>query len=376
MKKVLVLGCTGSIGRSTLDILRRNPDFSIAGLSAHTSAEKLESLGREFPSAMLALSGGILPDSKRCWSGPGEKGILGMIRASGADIAVNGITGAAGLLPSLAVLEAGMDLALANKETMVMAGSLVRETARKMGRTILPVDSEHSALFQLLDGKDPSIIDEAILTASGGALRDIPLKDLETVTPDQALRHPSWSMGPKITVDSATMANKGLEVIEACRLFDLPEERVKVLIHPQSTVHALIRTTDQALYAQLSRPDMKLPIRDALYWPEQRPEPSCRLDLAGTTLSFSDPDPVRYPLLELARAAIRHSAAAPIAYNAANEIAVAAFLNQRIRFTDIARAVALLLERLNPSDCLSLEEILETDRSARDKTEEILRSIT
>jgi 1-deoxy-D-xylulose-5-phosphate reductoisomerase len=364
MKRIIILGCTGSIGRSTLDIIRSEPGYKVAGLTAHTSSKALYALGREFPDAALLLSG------------DDEKLLLEMIRQTDADIVVNGITGAAGLLPSVAALESGKDLALANKETMVLAGPLVNRIATLNGKRILPVDSEHSALFMLLAGRDPETVEELILTASGGAFRDLPADRLSLVTKEEALKHPNWSMGPKITIDSATMANKGLEVIEACRLFDLPQERIKVLIHPQSYVHSLIRTTDQALYAQLSLPDMKLPIRNALTWPDMRPEPSCRLELAGKALTFTEPDPLKYPMLPLARKAMALGGTGPVVYNAANEVAVDSFIKGHIRFTDIARIVSERLYKCRPSSCDTLEEVLATDGTCRTETLETIRRLS
>jgi 1-deoxy-D-xylulose-5-phosphate reductoisomerase len=268
-KRVAVLGATGSIGKSALDVIGRGKDdFEVVLLSAHNNAEELAALGRSWPDTLTVLSGGE----------GGRERLLAAIAACGADITINGISGAAGLEPSMAAIAAGSDLALANKETLVMAGPLVFQKAREKKINIIPVDSEHSAVFHLIEAHGSDALDEIILTASGGPFRDYSVEEMKTVSPQAALAHPTWNMGPKITIDSASMANKGLEVIEAARLFSLsvgqrlpngqhfPPEKIKVVIHPQSIVHSMIRMKDGAVYAQLSRPDMRLPIHKALYW--------------------------------------------------------------------------------------------------------------
>jgi 1-deoxy-D-xylulose-5-phosphate reductoisomerase len=289
-----------------------------------------------------------------------------MIRELSADIVVNGAAGAGGLVPSIAALESGKALALANKESIVMAWSLLESAALASGCKILPVDSEHSALFRLLSLLGGETVAELLITASGGAFRDRPLADLERATPDEAASHPNWSMGRKITIDSATMANKGLEVIEASRLFAMPPERIKVLIHPQSLVHALVRARDGSLYAQASEPDMRVPIQNALTWPEVLPCDFGRLDLVGRSLDFREPEAARYPLLGLAYAALADGEGATVAYNASNETAVAAYEAGRIRFTDIARVVGRVLEHGWPSRSGSLESIFTLDAMARE----------
>jgi 1-deoxy-D-xylulose-5-phosphate reductoisomerase len=236
-----------------------------------------------------------------------------------------------------------MDLALANKETIVMAGPLIRALARRSGAAILPIDSEHSALFHLLRGRSPEQVERLVITASGGAFRTTPLEQFPGLTPQDALRHPTWDMGAKITIDSATMANKGLEVIEAHHLFDVPPEKIEVLIHPQSCIHSLVRTLEGSYYAQISAPDMRIPIQNALTYPQIAESPFGELDFAATTLSFERPDPERYPLLELAYEAIRRGGSYPLAYNSANEIAVAAFMEERIGYPQISELVRELL---------------------------------
>jgi 1-deoxy-D-xylulose-5-phosphate reductoisomerase len=310
----------------------------------------------------------------------GPSGLDELIAETEADIVVNGSSGSGGLRPSLAALSSGKDLALANKESVVMAWPLLDELSRAHGSKIIPVDSEHSALFQLIARiggakVGAAEIDELIITASGGAFRDRNLLELAHVTPDEAASHPNWNMGRKITIDSATMANKGLEVIEASRLFGFESSRVRVLVHPQSLVHSLVRTRDGSLFAQLSAPDMRVPIQNALTWPLCIPCPFGRLDLAGLSLEFNEPQPERYPLLGLAYEALAAGEGATVAYNAANEIAVASFEACRIGYTDIARVVSRTIEGLWPSRARELESIFEIDGQAREAAAAIVREI-
>jgi 1-deoxy-D-xylulose-5-phosphate reductoisomerase len=364
-KRVIIVGATGSIGRQALDVILSRPgDFEVAGLSAQRDEAGLRSAAAPFPGARLALSG----------EGPrlegielrGREGLEELIRGIGADLVVNGAAGAGGLYPSLAALESGADLALANKESVVMAFGLLEAAAKASGSVILPVDSEHAALFRLLSLLGEEGAEELLITASGGAFRDRPLEELESLAPDEAASHPNWSMGRKITIDSATMANKGLEVIEASRLFGMPPERIKVLIHPQSLVHALVRARDGSLYAQASEPDMRVPIQNALTWPEVLPCPFGRLELAGRSLEFREPDPARYPMLGLAYAALASGEGATVAYNAADEIAVAAYEMGLIGFTHIARVVGEVLDRGWPFRAGGLTSILSIDATARE----------
>ncbi|MDR0597861.1 MAG: 1-deoxy-D-xylulose-5-phosphate reductoisomerase [Treponema sp.] len=367
-KRVAVLGATGSIGKSALDVLRNSKDdFEAVLLSSHTNRQGLLDLAEEFPRAALALAG---PDGGGTEGAPGirYRGQAGLLRAlseCGMDLAVNGIAGAAGLAPSLAVLEAGADLALANKETMVMASSLARKKAAENKARIFPVDSEHAAIHALLRSQGRENLEELLLTASGGPFRGWSLEEMAAVTPAQALAHPTWSMGPKITVDSSTMANKGLEVIEAAALFSLDVARVKVVIHPQSIVHSMIRLRDGAVYAQLSKPDMRLPIHQALYGDDCVPCPFGRLDFDGLTLSFEKPDFERFPMLALAYQAGERGGLCPAAYNGANEAAVAAFLGGSVPFLAIPDIVAYVLSRDWKGGEFDLESVLEADRSAR-----------
>ncbi len=368
MKRVIILGITGSIGRSALDCIRRNPErYSLAGISAHRNSGELIKITNEFPDCYAVLSGfekdqNPAPGRLYC----GDSALHEMISATSADIVVNGISGAAGLRPSISALESGKDIALANKETIVMAGKLIRELASANKARILPVDSEHSAVFSLIEAHGIEIIDQVILTASGGPFRTWSTDQLAKATAADALRHPTWSMGSKITIDSASLANKGLEVIEACRLFDLTADQVKVVVHPESLIHSMIRTRDGILYAQISPPDMRHPILHALSWPEVYSNHLQHLNLeTSCSFTFEPPRWNDFPLLKLAYDAAGRSGSATIAYNAANEIAVEAFLAGKISFTSISAVVNNVLENdwsMEPSD---FETVYHYDNEAR-----------
>ncbi|MDR2923026.1 MAG: 1-deoxy-D-xylulose-5-phosphate reductoisomerase [Treponema sp.] len=373
MKKVAVLGATGSIGKSALDVIARGKnDFKVVLLSAHNNRDGLEEAGRLWPEAQKVCSG----------SAGGRERLLAAIAGCGADITINGISGAAGLEPSMAAVEAGSDLALANKETLVMAGDLVIKRAIEKNINIIPVDSEHSAIFHLLEahcGNDTDNVDEIILTASGGPFRNYSVEEMEKADPKAALAHPTWNMGAKISIDSASMANKGLEVIEASRLFVLSPEKIKVVIHPQSIVHSMIKMKDGELYAQLSRPDMRLPILKALYWPKLQPSDESvnwgfgLLDFNGLTLEFHQPDPRKFPMLPLAYEAVKKGGLYPCAYNGANEAAAAAFLAGRIGFLDITRITGYVLDSdwsFEPADIAS---VMEADRRAKQLAEKEIK---
>jgi len=381
-KKVSVLGSTGSIGKNTLEVIRAlEPSFDIVALACRNSVGELTRQVKEFAPEAVAVTG-LLDSQEEGELGKlrgtrvyrEERGLLQMLTDTDADLVVNGISGAKGLLPSLKTLQRGADLALANKETVVMAGGLVSELVRRNGSTLLPVDSEHYALFCLLRGRKPEDVQEVILTASGGAFRDLSYEQLRDVRIEDALIHPNWNMGAKITVDSATMANKGLEVIEAHHLFDIPVSAIKVLIHPQSYIHSLIRTSDGFIYAQLSQPDMRLPIQNALTYPGL--EPSCleAFDLTGKSLSFAAVDPHKYRLLSLAYGAAEQAGGYPIAYNAANEVAVDRFLSRDISFLEITQLVEQVLQVDWKVPVEEIEAILQVDREARIKAVEILKS--
>jgi 1-deoxy-D-xylulose-5-phosphate reductoisomerase len=368
-KSIAVLGATGSIGTSALDVIARGTDhFDVVLLSAHSNGDALALAAQPWPRAQRVLSG----------TAGGREQLLAAIANCGADIVLNGISGAAGLEPSMAAIEAGSDLALANKETLVMAGHLILKQAKEQKVTIIPVDSEHPAIFFLTEAHGHHALDEVILTASGGPFRNRTVQEMATVRPQDALAHPTWNMGPKITIDSASMANKGLEVIEAAHLFDLPPEKIKVVVHPQSIVHSMIRMRDGAVYAQLSRPDMRHPIHKALYWSEMpskegtTPADFERLDFDNLTLEFYPPDLVKFPLLALAYYAVRNGGLYPCAYNGANEAAVAAFLAGRIGFLDIARVTRYVLDRDWSSRPQDIATVMEAHRQAWDMAENMV----
>ena len=361
-KRVAVLGATGSIGKNTLDVLRNEKDrFEPVLFSAHKNAEELQKLKKEFPGAMIVLRDGL------------EEAIASVK----AEITVNGISGAAGLAPSAAAIKAGSALALANKETIVMAGPLILDLAKKNKVPVIPVDSEHSAIFKLLEAHGKNNVAEIILTASGGPFRKCTTEELSTVTPGNALLHPTWNMGPKISIDSATLANKGLELIEAAHLFAFPPEKIKVTIHPQSIVHSMVRLTNGAVYAQMSKPDMKLPIHEALSWPDSISSSYGSLDIDSLSLSFERPDPERFPMLDLAYSALQGNPNLPIFYNAANEIAVEQFFLGKISFLEIPRLVAYVLKNTTrqEKETETIEEVLLLDREARKIAEDYVKGI-
>ncbi|MCL2441965.1 MAG: 1-deoxy-D-xylulose-5-phosphate reductoisomerase [Treponema sp.] len=362
-KRIAVLGATGSIGKSALDIISRDTgNFEVVLLTAHSNRQKLDELSKQFPSANCVLT----EDTRQL--NRNEK-LISVIKNAKADITVNGISGAAGLQPSLAAIESGSHLALANKETIVMAGQLVMNLAKEKNVSIIPVDSEHSAIFHLLKSFNNSSritsLSEIILTASGGPFRNKSLQEMENVTVKDALAHPTWNMGPKITIDSASMANKGLEIIEACVFFNIPSDKIKVVIHPQSIVHSMIRLCNGVVYAQLSKPDMRHPIHDALYWPVTTPLDLDLLNFDSLTLEFSKPDTGKFPMLINAWVAADKGGLYPCAYNAANEIAVSAFLEHKIKFTDIPKVTEHVLQSDWSSNHLDIEAILEADKTAR-----------
>ena len=361
MKNILVLGCTGSIGTSTLEIARNmGEQFKICGLTAHTSEERLQTLCEYFkcPGALTSKAG--------------VESIADLIEKTNPDIVVNGIAGAAGLLPSKITLEHGKDLALANKETVVMAWPLIKNLAEENNARVIPVDSEHSAIFTLMQHIKKENIASIVITASGGPFRTFSREDLESVTLEQTLAHPTWKMGKKITVDSATLANKGLEVIEAARLFDFPTEQIEVVVHPQSLVHSLVRTHDGMLYAQISEPDMKHPIFSALTYPKNETPYIPPFDLFDNTMTFFKPRVHDFPLLGYAFEAAKKAKSYTIAYNAANEVAVNAFLEKKIAFTTIARIVRAVLDKDWTYTPRAFDEVFEQDKHARAYAQEIL----
>jgi 1-deoxy-D-xylulose-5-phosphate reductoisomerase len=346
--RVAVLGATGSIGRQALDVIAADPSLSACALASGT--RPLDELAADLQVEHVQVGGDL----------------TSVLEASEPDIVLNAVVGFAGVGATLWALERGVTLALANKESLVAAGDLALAAWERGGGLLLPVDSEHSAVFQCLEGRSRETVESLVLTASGGAFRDRPLDELGSVTVGEALAHPTWSMGPKITVDSATLANKGLELIEAHYLFGLPYERIEVVVHPTSIVHALVRFRDGAAFAHLGYPDMRMPISFALTYPERRSVPVPPLDLAsGLTLEFSAPDPARFPLLQVAREAGERGGTYPCAFNAANEVAVAGFLAGRLGFLDIAPLVQDALGHVDGAQARDLSELVEADAEAR-----------
>lgn len=360
-KRVLILGCTGSIGSQTVDICRNMKDsFEVCGVAAGKNKAAVNSLCTEFN-----CKGTVFTED-------GIDGIEKLIKESNADIAVNGIAGSDGFVPSLLVLENGIDLALANKETVVMAWALVKDIASKSKAKIIPVDSEHSAIFNLTQKIGTENLSEIVITASGGPFKNFTKEQLENVTVEMALNHPTWNMGPKITVDSATLANKGLEVIEACRLFDFSTDRIKVVVHPQSLIHSLVRTKDGMLYAQISNPDMRHPIFGALCWPEYRENYLEPFDLFDHDMTFSKPRYDDFPLLKYAYDCASKSGRYPIAFNAANEIAVHSFLDRKCGYKNIAECVYSVLQNDWNGEPSSVQDVLDADSKARILANEFL----
>lgn len=360
MKKVIVLGATGTIGRNTLSVIEtHSTGFSVDMITAHSKKEELAELASRYRARTFTTD---------------TETMLREIRESDADIVVNGIAGAAGLIPSFETARSGKRLALANKESIMMAGPLLKEEATRNGCEIIPVDSEHAALFELQKLVPAGQIAEIVITASGGAFRDATYEETEKATPEQALNHPTWKMGPKITVDSATMANKGLEVIEAVYLFDRRPDQISVLIHPQSRVHALIRTTEGSFFAQISAPDMRIPIQNALTYPEKRFGSCPSTDLTAADLSFRKPDLRKYPMLPLAYRAATAGLSATITYNAVNEVAVDAFFRHKLSFFGIARLTEAVLDLPLPPAPQTLNEVTAVDAAARTGARRLLEN--
>ena len=351
MKRIILLGATGSIGRSACDVVRAHPErFKVVALAVRENLAAAALLGREFGAKVYS----------------GETGAVRAVEENDADLVLVATVGLSGLSPTLTALGKGMTVALATKEVLVAAGELVTAAAAAAGRPIIPVDSEHSAIFQCLQGSDAArSVSRLILTASGGPFLDAP-RDLDGVTPEQALNHPRWDMGPKVTIDSATMMNKGFEIIEAFWLFGLPVERIDVVVHPESIVHSLVEFSDGATLAQLAPPDMRVPIQYAFTWPERLPAARASLDLVALgALTFRAPDETRFPALRLAKETLRAGRAKLVALSAADEIAVERFRRGEIRFGDIVRLVADVVEHTESRAPVSVEEVLSLDREAR-----------
>jgi len=375
MKKVVLLGATGSIGGSTLQVLRAHKDrLQLVGVAANGSHQELAGICREFGVRHASLhcdkayrrarqADAFPPDTEL---GSGAEALEALASLPEADIVLVALVGAAGLRPTLAAIEAGKDIALANKELLVLGGAHVIEAARRKGVRLLPTDSEHNAIFQCLQGHPAGHLDKLILTASGGQFRDTPVSELARASPERATRHPNWSMGPKITVDSATMANKGLELIEAHWLFGLEPERLEVVIHPQSVVHSFVQFIDGSILAQLSPPSMTFAIQHCLLYPDRAPgvEPTTDFRKAFS-LDFKAPDFGRYPCLQLAYDALRSGGAAPAVFNAANEVAVERFLAKEIAYLDIPRLIEHSLGEVGSPAAPSLDQLFQIDTETR-----------
>lgn len=385
MKKISILGSTGSIGVNTLNVIRGNPlGYKVVALAAGRNVSLLQEQMEEFKPEIVAVSdeehATKLRDACRSRNEIeivcGAEGYRQVAVAKNADMVVSAFAGAAGLLPTLAAIEAGRDIALANKEAMVMAGRLVTERAQARGVMIMPIDSEHSAIFQCLQGHRHQDVKRIILTASGGPFLHFPVEELVNVTPAQALHHPRWNMGEKITIDSATLMNKGLEIIEARWLFDIDFEKIHVHIHPQSVVHSLVEYIDGSMLAQLGIPDMKIPIAYALSFPERTASVGAAPDLPSAgPLEFFVPDQSMFPSMKLAYEAGVRGGTMPAVLNAANEAAVQAFLEEKIRFTHITRIVEEALSRHCAKEATTVEDILSADRWAREIAGEIISRI-
>lgn len=386
MKGLCILGATGSIGINTLDVVMRHPDkYRVVALSANSQVERLYDLCLKHqpeyavmaePAAAEQLERKLRAEGSTVKVMSGNEGLETIASLPQVDAVMAAIVGAAGLQPSLAAARAGKKILLANKEALVMSGQLFIDEVKKNNAVLLPIDSEHNAIFQCMPENysqdlSQSGVTKILLTGSGGPFRTKALSELHSVTPDQACAHPNWSMGRKISVDSATMMNKGLEIIEACWLFNTTPDSIQVVVHPQSVIHSMVEYTDGSVLAQLGQPDMRTPIAHAMAWPERIESGVEKLDLfAIARLEFEKPDYTRFPCLRLAEEAIRTGGTAPAILNAANEIAVASFLDNKLKFTDIPYVVEQTMEKLTSHSADTLEEILNADKEARDEAEQ------
>jgi 1-deoxy-D-xylulose-5-phosphate reductoisomerase len=377
-RRLLILGSTGSIGTQALDIVERSDDLELVGLSAERSWEALVEQARAHSVGRIALADPIAgARAAEAWTDGevliGAEGLVRLVIESGAELVLNALVGSAGLGPTVATLGEGIDLALANKESLVVGGDLVTQLAEATGAQIIPVDSEHSALHQLIAGERAGTVDKLVLTASGGPFRGRTREQLEDVTVDEALDHPTWAMGGKITIDSATLINKGLELIEAHYLFGTSYDRIDVVVHPQSIVHSYVLLCDGAALAHLGHPDMRVPISYALHYPDRVDVPMRPLDLAEVgALTFEPVDTEAFPCLRLAREAAIAGGTAPCVLNAANEVAVHAFLEGRLNFLGIPAVIEAALERLPPGPVRAFESLYDADREARAVAAELI----
>jgi 1-deoxy-D-xylulose-5-phosphate reductoisomerase len=384
MKRVSIFGATGSVGLSTLDLVRRDPDaYRVVALTANSDVDSLATQARETGAQVAVIGQAHLYGAlKEALAGSGIEAMAGeeaLVEAASldADWTMAAIVGCAGLRPTMAALKAGRTVALANKESLVSAGGLMMQAAQASGATLLPVDSEHNAIFQCLAGSSLDDVARITLTASGGPFRTRSRAEMADITPAQAVAHPNWSMGAKISVDSATMMNKGLELIEAAHLFPVGLDRIEILVHPQSVIHSMVEYRDRSTLAQLGSPDMRIPIAHALAWPQRIATPCQPLDLTRIgRLDFEAPDPDRFPALRLARAAAAQGGATPAILNAANEVAVAAFLAGRIGFLDIAMIVEDVLERYDAPTPGAIDDVLAADAEARIRAGQVMERLT
>jgi 1-deoxy-D-xylulose-5-phosphate reductoisomerase len=379
-RRISILGATGSIGRSTLDLVERSPDrFEVIALTAQNNVDALVDAARRTGARLAVIADPDRYDELReklaasaSRAGAGAEGLL-EAAAGEAEWVMAAIVGCAGLVPTMAAIEAGKTVALANKEALVTAGTLMTDAAAASGATLLPVDSEHNAIFQCLAGSSLDNVSRLVLTASGGPFREMSAEEMRGVSPAQAVIHPRWSMGAKISIDSATLMNKGLELIEAHHLFGLPAERIDIVVHPQSIVHSLVEFVDGSMLAQLGTADMRIPISYTLAWPDRMETPSERLSLADIgRLDFEKPDPERFPSLRLAREALDRGAGAQVVLNAANEVAVDAFLKGGIGFSDISHLVEQALTEIDAPAPRSVSEVVALDRDTRERTRSMI----
>jgi len=386
LKNIVILGSSGSIGLQTIDVVKRYPElFNVVGLAVNKSIDALEQQIKELrPKAVVVVDAEKAQELSRRIAGTSNipelltsiEGLEQLAAHPEADLVLNALVGSVGLRPTLAALRAGKTLALANKESMVAGGAIVAKVREETGAEILPVDSEHNAIFQCMVGERKREIKRLIVTASGGPFRGRTFSELESVTVEEALKHPRWTMGPKITIDSATLMNKGLEVIEAHWLFDLPYEQIDVIVHPQSIIHSMVEFEDGSIKAHLGQTDMRIPIQYTLSYPDRLPAPLPSLDFVEVgKLTFEKPDVRNFPCLAYAYEAIRLGKTYPAVLNAANEQAVAAFLSKKIRFTDIPNIIKQVIERHEPGDETDLGIVLETEHRAREYADRLITSL-
>lgn len=381
MKKIAILGSTGSIGTQTLEIVRNNKDLEVVGMAAGSNVELMEKQIREFHPKKVAmwskeaasdLAVRIADTNTQVVSG--MEGLLEISVMDEMEVLVTAIVGMIGIRPTIAAIEHGKTIALANKETLVTAGHIIMPLAAKHGVSILPVDSEHSAIFQSMHGENRERVSKIILTASGGPFRGKTKEELKNMTMEDALKHPNWSMGKKVTIDSASLVNKGLEVMEACWLFDVPLEQIQVVVHPQSIIHSAVEYVDGGIMAQLGMPDMKLPIQYALFYPDRRPMPGKRVDFFDIAqLTFEKPDAETFSGLKLAYEAARTGGSMPTVFNAANEMAVAAFLQKKIGFLQIPEIIGESMEHHKVIENPSVEEILQTEAETYEYIKQVMK---